>query len=1132
MSPRVPALVMVMLTTLSCADDLTIRVPPGVTALGDIGIYSICYQSYGEPVTQMPESWMGDFEDKSGIAYQPNDYLLGRSAMLLHSPWRVDPGMVWVDYRLELPKVTPISLDFGIAMRPDVAVPDKSDGVTFSAYLGAEGRARELMRQFHDRGEWRDYHFDLSPWAGQEIVLRFQTEPGPANNPSFDFSYFGAPRITAGSGETAREAVISELTSTRAYRATADVSLAGLSNDPKQGVLPSNLLDCKTKVTQVAGGYEFAYDAADGHLVYRYTPQTGTLDDFTVRFDDGRSFRPATGGAVRFVSTASGKQEIVSARSARLVALDLLPGGLLKAVWEYDLGASKPRLTWLFEIRGKALALQVTCNEPVVSDLSLGNVSGAQMRRALNVPYLPGGPLSYLPADNLFVARYLDWTRSNSSRCPQGRATYDAKTDGTRNRLSERGYIAVSPNINEVLPNSPWTASSYLDLLGPRIMLDIWGHNKGTYQGDAENLRELKDNGVDHVAIINHVWQRYGYDVKLPDHLPANPAYGGDEGMIEFGKAAKECGYVWSLHENYIDLYPDAPSYDPAARVLQADGSPSKAWYNAGTGVQSFGLKCNRALGYAQQNSPEIHRRFATNAAYLDVHTCVPPWHQLDHEAGQPMAAMCRAKVLNDGALFDFMRTTHVGPLFGEGANHFYWAGKCDGVEAQVAGGENHVPFLDFDLLKIHPQMVNHGMGYYERWFERGYGHRFGVDTGTVEQVDKYRAQELAYGHAGFIGSQQINNLQWVAKEHHLMHAVQRLTGTAKPVQISYEVNGTYVSASVALAVEERWRQRIQYDSGLTLWVNWSKEPWTVEGRTLPQWGFLALGPDTEVCMVLQDGKYADYALCPEYLFADARTSFNMPYLRGAVAVEPRLKTFEYLGGDRVRVTYEWLVGQNLDRDYHCFVHFCNSEGPGTEGIVFQQDHATPKPTSEWKAGETITDGPYEVTVPADKFDSYDLLTGLFNGDRLSLKGRDAGGSKVLLARLKLTRKDGVITKIELADEAELTGAEVRRADFTAHLNQPGASVDFGLVATDGSVKVNRGDRSLTVFPYPREKQFNVTLDVAKLSGGAASEAKLQVRALAAGTQANLGTVPFQMTKGRLSFQVGMKGAGRYVVSW
>ena len=97
------------------------------------------------------------------------------------------------------------------------------------------------------------------------------------------------------------------------------------------------------------------------------------------------------------------------------------------------------------------------------------------------------------------------------------------------------------------------------------------------YQGDAGNLLALKDHGVDHVAIIQHVWQRYGYDVKLPDHIPADPRYGGEEGMRAFGKAANECGYTWSLHENYIDLYPDAPSYDPVARVLLAEAL-YRAW--------------------------------------------------------------------------------------------------------------------------------------------------------------------------------------------------------------------------------------------------------------------------------------------------------------------------------------------------------------------------------------------------------------------------------------------------------------------------------------------------------------------------------------------------------------------------
>jgi len=348
---------------------------------------------------------------------------------------------------------------------------------------------------------------------------------------------------------------------------------------------------------------------------------------------------------------------------------------------------------------------------------------------------------------------------------------------------------------------------------------------------------------------------------------------------------------------------------------------------------------------------------------------------------------MALAKVKNDTGLFQFMRDTHGGPLFGEGFQHFYWAGRCDGVEAQVSGGEDHAPLVDFDLLKIHPQVVNHGMGYYERWFRRGYDHRWGDDTGSMEQIDKYRAQELAYGHAGFIGAAQVDNLPWAIREHHLMHPVQRLYGTARPTEIRYELDGQFVTASVALVAGDTSRQRIRYESGLRLWVNWRAEPWQIEGRVLPQWGFLALGPETEVSTTLRKGKWADYAECEEYVFADARTHFPMPYLHSQKDIEPRLREFKYLGGNRVQVTYEWLVNDTLDQDYHCFVHGLHKDSAHPQGIDFQQDHALPKPTNQWRKGDVIVDGPYELSVP-DKQDVYDLVMGLHRGQRVRLSAR------------------------------------------------------------------------------------------------------------------------------------------------
>lgn len=1102
-------------TRLLAAAPTAVALPPGETRLDELGIYQVGYQSYGHEPVLMPESWSGHFETLTGISYWPDQTVLGRRCLLLHSPWRVPPGRAWAEYSLALPAVKPLSLSFGISMLPDVMVPGKSDGVTFSAYANDQ----ELLRLHYATPAWRDFNFDLSRFAGQTVTLRLQVEPGPANNASFDYSYFGDPKVIVGNAATNVAAQVDALLASKAVQAVDTASLEALANRGDRGVVPSNLLACRNRVERDGDSYVFRYDADDCGLAYRWTPTTGTLDDVTVQVDNGRVLKPGLGGGLLLIKhvRATGGQASNVRVAADNVTLD----------WEYPGGA---RATWRLGIVGKALTVTVDAPKPEFGGLTLGSLGGATLRREFTVPYLEG-TFAHAVLERLFCGRFLDWTVSNSSSCPRGTATYEPKTDGTRNPLHEVGYLSVSPCVDEVLPNLPHPASPFLDLLGPKIMLDIWGHHRGTYAGDAENLRELKDNGVDHLAIIDHVWQRWGYDVKLPDHLPADPHFGGDEGLKRFGQAANECGYVWSVHENYIDLYPDAPSYDPSARVLRADGSPSPAWFNSGTKVQSYGLKCNRALGYAKQNAPEIHRRFNTNAGYLDVHTCVPPWHQLDHQADQPGAAMARYKLGTEIELFQFMRNTHRGPMFGEGHHQFYWAGRADGVEAQVQGGEDHRPLLDFDLLKLHPQMVNHGMGYYERWFRRGYQHQLGVDTGTPEQIDKYRAQELAYGHAGFVGASQTDNLQWVAKEHHLVHAVTRLSGNAKVTDVRYEVAGRLVPTSVALAVGDTSRQRIRYTSGLTVWVNWSPQPWSVEGRTLPQWGWLALGPRTEAGLSLRDGRPADFADCPDYVFADARTSFNMPYRHARVNVEPRLRSFKWLGGGKAEVTYEWKVGQTLDQDYHCFVHGVAAHEE-QEGIVFQGDHALPKPTNTWQPGETIVDGPYTLNIP-DAHDQYDLTIGLYKGERVPLKGPSSGGQRILLAHLKLEKADGQVTAVT-ADSApeHLAAASTPTADFDKGLNPPGTYLDFGLLATDGSVKVQREGGRLVVLPYPRNRVFTVALDLSRLTGQAIDPRRARVSARAALTQAELGAVPTFIEGARVGFKAGLNGAGRFVVTW
>lgn len=1118
--------------------------------LTDIGLFRVGWQSYGGKVVEMPPSWSGHFDDATGISCKPWGRVSGRTGLMMHSPWRVAPGRTWVDYSLAIPKLTPVRFSFGIAMGPDVVAPDKSDGVTFSCHLIATGKEQELMRQHQAKADWVDFDFDLSQHAGQTVTLRLQVEPGPKNNSSFDYSYFGDAKITVGEKKDTLGELVKSLTSSHAYQATEKASLTALSNDPSRGVTPSNLLPHRNRLDQEGATWRFSYEGADARLVFRYAPATGTLEDFTARMDNGREFQPAFGGGATAMLKKGTNSVQVPLRGGRAVDVKREKDAL-RVLWEYPAAGQNLRIAWVFRMRGKALEVAAQCDSPFISILSLGEPRLVPLRRSFALPYMPGS-VHYLPAEHLFVFNHLDWTVSHASRCPQGTAVYRAKTDGTLNPLKESGYIAVSPDIGEVVPNIPHPPSPYLATLGPCIMLDVWGHHKGTYAGDAALLRTFKDHGIDHMVIIQHDWQRYGYDVKLPDHLPANPNYGGDAGMIEFGRAANECGYRWSLHENYIDLYPDAPSYNPAHRVLKADGSPSPAWYNPGTKVQSFGLKCNHALEHARKNSPEAHRRYATTASYLDVHPCVPPWHQLDYDATQPMAAMALGKVRRDSELFQFERDTHGGPLFGEGADHFYWAGLVDGVEAQVRGAEDHTPFLDFDLLKIHPQMVNHGMGYYERWYRRGYDAGWGVDAGSPESLDKYRAQELAYGHAGFIGHALVSHVQHVWREHNLMHPVQRLYGTAKPTESRYEVAGRLVSGSVALAAGDTSRQRVRHDSGLTIWINWRKEPWVVNvdgtkpasGQSryvLPQWGWLAVGPDTIASTALHGEHIADFVEGPEYVFADARTRFDLPYVFQRTDIEPRLREFQHLGGNRIRVTYEWIVNETLDANYHCFVHGVNPSEFWGDHIVFQGDHGLPRPTSQWKKGETIVDGPHELVV-GEKHDYFNLVIGLHRGARLPLKGVQETGHRVLIARLNIQKKEGRIAAITAEKITPATfqssspatthsKRETEEADFKAHMNPAGTFIDFGVVGTDGSLKIQREGDSLVVFPYPRNKSFEVLLNLGSLAPKAVP-ARLAIRALAAETQADLGPIAFKLEAGRVRFSTGTPGAGRYVVTW
>ncbi|MBN2508076.1 MAG: hypothetical protein JXQ71_15420 [Verrucomicrobia bacterium] len=469
---------------------------------------------------------------------------------------------------------------------------------------------------------------------------------------------------------------------------------------------------------------------------------------------------------------------------------------------------------------------------------------------------------------------------------------------------------------------------------------------------------------------------------------------------------------------------------------------------------------------------------YGTAACYLDVHSAVPPWFHVDCRAGEPGAGQFRRVATVHRDLWAFERATHGGPVFGEGNQHWYWSGLLDGVEAQFGagwpgnGGFDAPLSVDFDLLKIHPLQVNHGMGYYERWWPKDAHTNWGGAPPMIV-LDQYRLQEVAYGHAAFLGASTYATLPLAWLDHHLVTPVMARYGAARPLEILYENHGAWLDASATARLPlggSNRRVRVRYTSGLTVTANGASNALPAGSWTLPQFGWIAEGPGFAAGTVVRDGLVCDVADSGNTLFVNARPArdWNLSSVR---RVAPRVLSVDPTGPRQFRVSYQWQIQNPPGQDCRCFVHFC-SQG----AIRWQQDHHLNPSPVQWHAGQTLDDGPWTVTVPPGVPDGdYDWLIGLFDpatGARLSLIGVDDGSQRIRLGALRLARNGAAV----LFTPETRTPAD-RSAWYHAHLNLDNAVVDFGAVRTDGSARLARRGNAWSLQTWPRARAFTLELD-------------------------------------------------------
>ena len=73
-----------------------------------------------------------------------------------------------------------------------------------------------------------------------------------------------------------------------------------------------------------------------------------------------------------------------------------------------------------------------------------------------------------------------------------------------------------------------------------------------------------------------------GFDNQYPEILPASPEAGGNEGLAALSTQVRDYGWLFGLHDNYQDMYDDAPSFDTKYLMYNKDGRPQTGGVWAG----------------------------------------------------------------------------------------------------------------------------------------------------------------------------------------------------------------------------------------------------------------------------------------------------------------------------------------------------------------------------------------------------------------------------------------------------------------------------------------------------------------------------------------------------------------------
>ena len=973
-----------------------------------------------------------------------------RDALVFHPPFREGPGYVKATYRIKLPDKRETVLKFATALREHREGEAPSDGVEYIVEIHDGEKLRRVFRKLSMTKTWEPTELDLRNYIGKTIDLSLIVTPGKNRNTNCDECYWNAPQISLKARQTA------ETVEQTAERRALAIENAGRALEGKtgRGMYLLKSADGTKYGACVMPGKE---GLADCFLVFTNGKQNLVYEGF--RFD----IAGVPYGSIREEEPIVWKRQdvkygrdifyhVVETEKYGAIPMEVRVrpyGGtlqftfLMPGVQRDDRG--QPRYTKVALGAGSEKPWRIyggfgnVIEEPQ-KDFTLSRGGFTLNTRHVGVDYRNG--MSLAIASDFFPDRMVCKPSENLF-------TLEAHNDVTFYFApSSKNAFMAAREYGRIVGFKP---SPGLSELYGRQCLDQWG---GDYGAAAEGARLAAKYGLEHSIFVKHVWQRWGYDYRLPEIYPPQ---GGLEPFKQLVDACQENGIIFAPHDNYIDFYPDAEGYSYDHIIFNADGTPQKAWYNKGRQAQSYRWLPHAFRPWLVKNMELIRDNIGAHGLFIDVFSAIPPMDYYDRE-GRFYDSKRTAKEWS--AAFDTCRDIlwkDKAPMLSE-CGHDGLIGSLDGGQADHFSANRWGADGDWERVPWH-DIVSHGKFVL---FGGGLGSRYAEKDPRPSgyNSDNYNGTTIIGGRNPMSDGPFSTG---AVKTYWMLHDVCNWLSRNKFDSFEFGESIHRLHSTFGGGDGQAWCNRSHYK-------------WTLEnGLVLPEFGYYVETPEGKAGVVEKDGKTAAFARGDGWHFFDARPPYTGIMSRKNITANVKnLKKVSELVYE-MEVEWNFEMASTAEKASQ-FIHITHPSSKQGEGILYY-GKVVKTDLDHRKTG--VYHSTMEIAFPQDAPDGdYKILFGIYNplsGGRLAMTSARMEDSRVFGGMIHLARKEKAIVT-SIADTAADDGHAVPSLDLPL--------VDFDGVKTNGSFRwVRKNDNAWLMIPVPGSLPYRLEADVEVLSG-------------------------------------------------